>query len=76
MMTLLTHCILVDSSTVNMLDESICDFWGVRSILSLLFYFSWKILLANNVGPGQTSHYVMSDQGLHYLPMTLFRVSQ
>ena len=61
MMTLLTHCILVDSSTVNMLDESICHFWGVRSILSL-FYFSWKILLANSVGPDQTSHYVISDR--------------
>ena len=35
---LLTHCLLVESSTY-MLDESICHFRGVRSILSLLFYF-------------------------------------
>ena len=34
-----------------MLDESICHFRGVRSILSLLFYFSLKILLANTVDP-------------------------
>ena len=29
-----------------MLNESICHFRGVRSILSHLFYFWWKILLA------------------------------
>ena len=27
-----------------MLDESICHFRDVRSVLSLLFYFRWKIL--------------------------------
>ena len=37
-----------------MLDESICHFRGVGPILSLLFYFWWKILLANNVDPDQT----------------------
>ena len=35
----LTHCILADFSTVTLLDESICHFMGVRSILLLLFYF-------------------------------------
>ena len=40
-----------------MLDEPICDFRGVGSILSLLFYFRWKILSANNVDPDQTAHY-------------------
>ena len=32
-----------------MLDESICHLGGVGSILSLLLYFLWKILLANNL---------------------------
>ena len=58
-----------------MLDKSVCRFRGVRSILSLLFYFRWKILLANNVDPDQTSHYVASDIGLHCLHMTLLRES-
>ena len=53
-------------------DESICHFREVASILSLLFYFGWKILLANNVGPDQMPQYVGSDQGLHSLPLTLF----
>ena len=51
-----------------MLDDSICHFRGPRFILSLLFYFCWKILLANNVDPDQMPH-VASDQGLHCLPM-------
>ena len=54
-----------------MLDESLCLFRGIMSILSLLFYFWWKILLANNVDPDQTPHYVASDLGLHCLPVTL-----
>ena len=59
------------------LDESICHFRSVGSVLSLLFYFCWKILLANNkdnVDPDQTPHDVASDLGLHCLPMTLLRV--
>ena len=32
-----------------------------------------KILLANNVDPGQTPHHVASDLSLHCLPMTLDR---
>ena len=63
-----------------MLDKYICHFKVVRSSLVLLFYFWWKILLANNVGPHQMSHYVMphkvaSDLGLHCLLMTLLWVS-
>ena len=58
-----------------MLDESICHFRGVWSILLLLFYFSWKMLLANTVDPDQMPHDVASDLGLHCLPMTLLRVS-
>ena len=56
-----------------MLDESICHFRCVRSILSLLFYmyFRLNILLANNVGPDQMPHYEASDLGLHCLPKTV-----
>ena len=59
-----------------MLDESICHVKGVESILSLLFYFWWKILSANNIDPDQTPHYVASDLGLHCFPVTLSRVSR
>ena len=59
-----------------MLDKSICHFRGVGSILSLLFYFRWKILFANNVDPDQTPHSVASELGMHCLPMTLLRVSR
>ena len=40
-----------------MLDESICHFRSVRSILSLSFYLVWKTLLANSVDPEQMPHY-------------------
>ena len=71
----LTHCILVDSSTV------IC--WMsplvILGVLSLFCHFHsiflWKILLAYNVDPDQMPHYVASDLGLHCLPLTLLRVS-
>ena len=59
-----------------MLDKSICHFRGVWSTLSLFFYFRWKILIANNVDPDQTPHYVVSDLCLHCLPMTLLQVSR
>ena len=58
-----------------MLDESIFHFRGVGSILSL-FYFWWKITLANNVDPEQTLHPVASDLDLYCLPMILLRVSR
>ena len=58
-----------------MLDESICYFRGVGSILSLLIYF-FKLMLANNEDPDQTTRYVASDLGLHYLSMTLLQVSR
>ena len=57
-----------------MLDESIYQFWGVRSILPLLFYFRWKILLVNNVDHDQLPHYVASDLGLCCLPLTFLQV--
>ena len=56
-----------------MLDESICQFRGVGSILSFLFYCCWKILLTNTADPDQTPLYVASDLDLHCLPMTLLR---
>ena len=59
-----------------MLDESICHFRGVKSILSLLLYFRWKILSTNNVDPYQMPYYVASDLGLYCLPMTLLQVSR
>ena len=39
--------------------------------------FLWKIMLANNVGPDQTPHYVASDRGLQVFahdPYTSFQV--
>ena len=64
----LVHC--------YMLDEFICHFRGVGSILSPLFYFWWKILLAIIEDPDQKPHAVSSDLGLHCLPLTLLRVSR
>ena len=54
-----------------MLDVSVYLLRGGRSILLLLLYFSWKILLANTVDPDQMPHYVASDLGLHCLPSIL-----
>ena len=68
------HCILMDSSTVIMLNESIYHFKCFRSILSLLFYFLSKILLANKVDPDQTPH-MASDLSLQCLPMALLQIS-
>ena len=56
-----------------MLNESIYHFKGVGSSMLVLFYFLWKILLANKVDPDQMPHYVASDLGRHGLPITLYR---
>ena len=53
----------------DLLDESICHFCGVESILSILFNISWKILLANNVDPDQ----MPQGRGLLCLHMQVFR---
>ena len=53
-----------------------CHLSGVQSILSRLFYFVWKLLLANNIGLAQTPHNVVSYVGLNCLPLTLLRVSR
>ena len=52
-----------------MLDESVCHFRGVRSILSLLFYFDGN---ANAEDADQMPPDVASDLGLHCLPVTLY----
>ena len=72
----LTYYIYCGLFHCYILGEFICDFRGVRSILSLLFYFRWKVLLANNVNPDQKPHNVASDLGLNCLPMTLERISR
>ena len=59
-----------------MLGKSICHFRGVWSILSLLFYFWWKILSANNVDPDQMPHYVVSHLGLNCLRLTFLWTSR
>ena len=71
---LLTLCIQVDSSTVTRWTSPFVIL-GVWSVLSFLFYFLWKILLASTVDPDQMPHYVASDLGLHCLAMTLLQVS-
>ena len=48
-----------------MLDESICHFRVVRSIID------GKTLIANTADPDQTPHYVVFDLGLHCLPKIL-----
>ena len=70
----LTHCTLVDSSTV-ISEKSICNFRGVGIFYRFCSIFFWKILLANNVNPDETPHCMASDLGLHCVPMTLLRVS-
>ena len=73
----LTNCVLIKWTLPLLYVGQVYLHLGhLGSILSLLFYFCWKILLANNVGPDQMPHYVVSDLGLHCLRMTLFRVSR
>ena len=60
----------------NVLDKSIYHLRGFGSIPSLLFYFLWKILLANSVDSDQMPQYVASDLGLHCLPVILLWVSR
>ena len=59
-----------------MLDEFICHFKGVRSILTLFTLFSKKIMLANTIDSEQTPQHVASDLGLYSFPMTLLRISR
>ena len=53
----LTHCILVNFSTVTCW-TSLFVILGVSCLLCRLYSsFCWKILLANNVDPDQTPHH-------------------
>ena len=63
----LTHCRLFH---YYMLDDTLCQFRDVKSILLL------KILLVNSADPDQMPHHVASDLGLHCLPMALLWVSR
>ena len=69
----LTHCLLVDSSTLISWTSPFVIL-GVSGLFC--FYFIWKILFANTVDPDQTPHYVAPDLDLHCLPMILLRVSR
>ena len=72
---ILTHCILVDSSTVSCLTTPFV-------ILGLSGLFCRFLFLMENsvckhfysVDPDQMPHYVASDLGLHCLPMTFLQV--
>ena len=71
---LLTHCILVNSSTAIC---GISQFVIFRVVRLLLFSIcDGKPCWQNSVDPDQTPHYVASDLGLHCLPVTLLRVSR
>ena len=61
----LCHCYIMG--------KSICHFRGVGSVICFYSRFLWKILLANNVDPDQTPHYVHC---LPILPITLLWVSR
>ena len=68
---------LVDSSTTICWTSPFVILRGVGSILSLLFYFWWKILIAKTVDPDQTPHHVASDLGFSLFadgPFTGFHV--
>ena len=62
-----THYVLVGSSIVICWIRPFVILGVPLSVLSLSFYFWWKILLANNVDSDQMPHYVASDLGLHCL---------
>ena len=53
-----------------MLDESICHFRDIRSILFLFFVILMENPVSKQCRLDQTLHYVASDEGLHCLPMT------
>ena len=63
------------------MDSSSLNYWTslfvILGMLGLLCHFTlflMESLLANNVDPDQTPHYVASDLGLHCLRKTLLRV--
>ena len=65
----------MDPSTVTC-SMSLFVMLGVSGLYFTLFFFLWKMLVAKNVGPDQTPHYVASDLGLLCLPWTLLQGSR
>ena len=72
----LTHGILLDSSTVIMLDGSIRHFRGVGLLTSFCSIFDGKKNVSKQYRPDQMPHYVAPVLGLHCLPVTLLWVSR
>ena len=72
---LLTHCILVDSSTVICWTSPFVIL-GVSGLFVTFILLFMENPVSNSVDPDQMPHYVASDLGLHCLPMTCFQVSQ
>ena len=68
----LAHCILVDTSTVICWVSPFVILGVSGQFCHFYFIFAGKILLANTVDPDQRPHHVVSDLGLHYLPMTFY----
>ena len=52
-------------SNPYLLDESISNFLVVMWYFSMLFKFSWNILLTNSGDPDHTWHSAVFDQDLH-----------
>ena len=72
-MSTLTHCILVDSSTVTCW-TSLFDILGMSGLFChFYFIFFMEKPISKQCRPGQTPHCVASDLGLHCLAMNLLR---
>ena len=59
-----------------MLDKSSFHFGGVGYYFVAFILFLMENPVSKQVDPDQMPHYVASDLGLHYLPMTLLWVSK
>ena len=71
----LTHCILVDSSSVIYWTSPFVIL-GVSGLFSCLYsVFVGKSCKQKCLEPDQMQHYVASDLGLHCLSRTLFLIS-
>ena len=68
----LSHCSLVDFSSLIYWKSPICYLRGIRCNFLGLFGSREKMLLANRRDPDQTLHYAASDLGLHHLSMYPF----
>ena len=66
----LTHCILVDSSTIICWTSPFVIL-GVSGLLCHFYSVFDESPVTNNVDPDQMPHHVAVDLGLHCLPMTI-----